>query len=142
MAAAIAAAVALASAMKPLLKPLGELEQDIMDIVWPHSSITVRAVFELLSRQRAIAYTTVMTTMDRLTKKGILKRTKLGKAYTYRPAQTEQALCLGTTQAMIDMLVRRYGDLAIAQFVDTVDQIDAKKFAELKRLVNAHRPRA
>lgn len=113
-----------------------------MDVVWQRGRVTVRAVFVELAKQRDIAYTTVMTTMDRLAKKGVLKCSKLGKAYEYQPVQTEQDLCLCTTRAMIDMLIRRYGDLAIAQFVDTVDHIDAKKFAELKRLVNAHRSRA
>ncbi|MBI4407608.1 MAG: BlaI/MecI/CopY family transcriptional regulator, partial [Candidatus Kerfeldbacteria bacterium] len=120
-------------------KPLGELEQNIMDVVWKKRSATVRCVFEQLVKQRIIAYTTVMTTMDRLSKKGILKRSKIGKAYAYQSVQTEADLSLSTTKAMIDMLVRRYGDLAIAQFVDTVDQINAEKFAELKRLVNEHR---
>lgn len=124
--------------MKRPLKPLGELEQDIMTVVWTQGCATVRCVFDALAQERDIAYTTVMTTMDRLSKKSILKRIKVGKAYEYRPIQTEAELCSSTTKAMIDMLVRRYGDLAIAQFVDTVDQIDPKKFAELKRLVNDH----
>lgn len=122
-----------------MLKPLGELEQDIMTVVWKERSATVRCVFEQLAKQRDIAYTTVMTTMDRLSKKGILKRSKVGKAFAYQSVQTEADLGLSTTKAMMDMLVRRYGDLAIAQFVDTVDQIDAAKFAALKRIVNAHR---
>jgi predicted transcriptional regulator len=125
--------------MKRTLKPLGELEQDIMTIVWSHHCATVRCVYDALVQQRDIAYTTVMTTMDRLSKKGILQRTKVGKAYEYRPMHSEAELCLSTTKSMIDMLVRRYGDLAIAQFVDTVEQIDPKKFADLKRLVNNHR---
>lgn len=125
--------------MKQSLRPLGDLEQDIMDSVWKLGAATVRDVFEQIQRRRTIAYTTVMTTMDRLEKKKILMRSKVGKAYRYSPVQSEEALCLGTTKAMMDMLVRRYGDLAIAQFVDTVDKIDAKKFAELKRLVNEHR---
>ena len=127
--------------MKQQLKPLGQLEQDIMNVVWQHGRITVRSVFEQLNVQRDIAYTTVMTTMDRLSKKGVLKRVKVGKAYEYQAVQSEADLCLCTTKSVIDMLVRRYGDLAIAQFVDTVDQIDAKKFAELKRLVNEHSSR-
>ena len=128
--------------MKRQFKPLGQLEQDIMNVVWQRGRVTVRAVFVELAKQRDIAYTTVMTTMDRLAKKDVLKCSKLGKAYEYQPVQTEQDLCLCTTRAMIDMLILRYGDLAIAQFVDTVDHIDAKKFTELKRLVNAHHSRA
>lgn len=125
--------------MKRTLKPLGELEQEIMSVIWTSQCATVRCVYDQLSKEREIAYTTVMTTMDRLSKKGILQRSKVGKAYEYKPIQSETELCMSTTKSMIDMLVRRYGDLAIAQFVDTVDQIDAKKFAELKRLVNEHR---
>ncbi|MFA6475104.1 MAG: BlaI/MecI/CopY family transcriptional regulator [Patescibacteria group bacterium] len=121
------------------LKPLGELEQHIMDVMWGNDFNTVRAVYESMQNHRDIAYTTVMTTMDRLTKKGVLQRVKVGKAYQYKTAQTETELCLHTTKVMIDMLVSRYGDLAIAQFVDTVDQIDPKKFAALKKIVNEHR---
>lgn len=121
-----------------MLKPLGTLEQLVMDVIWQQGCVTVRCVYVALSEQRDIAYTTVMTTMDRLTKKGLLERTKIGKAYEYQAIHSEQQLCTSTTQAMIDMLVTRYGDLAIAQFVDTVDRIDAKKFAALKKMVNDH----
>lgn len=124
--------------MKHTPKPLGQLEQLIMDIVWQHNCVTVRCVYVELYKQRQLAYTTVMTTMDRLTKKGILQRTKVGKAYEYSPRQTEQELCECTTQAIFDMLLRRYGDLAIAQFVDSVEKFDAKKFAALKRLVDEY----
>jgi predicted transcriptional regulator len=124
--------------MRLKTKPLGELEQLIMNIVWQHDCATVRCVYDALKQQRDLAYTTVMTTMDRLTKKGILKRTKVGKAYEYRASQTEAELCQCTNQAIFDMLIRRYGDVAIAQFVDTVDKIDPSKLEELKRLVDEH----
>lgn len=122
--------------MKFKPKPLGELEQLIMDIVWQEQCATVRCVYLALRQQRQIAYTTVMTTMDRLTKKGVLQRTKVGKAYEYRARQSEQELCQCTTQAIFDMLLQRYGNLAIAQFVDSVEKFDAKQFAALKRFVD------
>ncbi len=125
--------------MRLKTKPLGELEQIIMDIVWQHDCVTVRCVFDVLKQQRGIAYTTVMTTMDRLSKKNILKRSKVGKAYVYRASQSEAELCQCTTRAIFDMLIRRYGDVAIAQFVDSVDKIDSSKFEELKRLVDEHK---
>lgn len=119
-------------------KPLGELEQLIMDIVWQYDCVTVRCVFDALKQHRDIAYTTVMTTMDRLSKKDVLKRTKVGKAYEYTANQSEAELCQCTTQAIFDMLIRRYGDVAIAQFVNTVDKIDPAKLDQLKRLVDEH----
>src|ERR1700678_2626953 len=55
-----------------------------MDRVWEHGEpVTVRALFDELSAERTIAYTTVMSTMDNLHRKGWLDRVKDGKAYRY-----------------------------------------------------------
>lgn len=55
-----------------------------MDLVWARGTpVSVRELFEELKRQRVIAYTTVMSTMDNLHRKGWLARSKDGKAYRY-----------------------------------------------------------
>src|ERR1700691_2349328 len=60
-----------------------------MDRVWAHAApVTVRELFDALSEQRAIAYTTVMSTMDNLHRKGWLAREKDGKAYRYTAVAT------------------------------------------------------
>ena len=62
----------------------GDLEAVIMHRVWDHGApVTVRELFDELRRERVIAYTTVMTTMDNLHRKGWLTRVKEGKAYRY-----------------------------------------------------------
>jgi predicted transcriptional regulator len=62
----------------------GDLEAVIMHRVWDHGGpVTVRELFDELRRERVIAYTTVMTTMDNLHRKGWLTRVKEGKAYRY-----------------------------------------------------------
>jgi predicted transcriptional regulator len=62
----------------------GDLEAVIMHRVWEHGGpVTVRELFDELQRERVIAYTTVMTTMDNLHRKGWLARVKEGKAYRY-----------------------------------------------------------
>jgi predicted transcriptional regulator len=66
------------------MRGFGELEAVIMQRVWDHGRpVTVRELFDELVLQRAIAYTTVMTTMDNLHRKGWLAREKEGKAYRY-----------------------------------------------------------
>jgi predicted transcriptional regulator len=66
------------------VRGFGELETVIMDRVWEHGApVTVREIFGELRRERAIAYTTVMSTMDNLHRKGWLARDKDGKAYRY-----------------------------------------------------------
>ena len=66
------------------MRPFGDLEAVIMDRVWSRDSpVTVRDLFDELSAERTIAYTTVMSTMDNLHRKGWLDRVKEGKAYRY-----------------------------------------------------------
>ena len=70
---------------------LGDLEAAIMEVIWqqPASAwCSVRDVYETLRLERAIAYTTVMNTMTRLAKKGVLESTRRDTAYLYRPRQT------------------------------------------------------
>lgn len=73
------------------MRGFGDLEAVIMDRVWDHHApVTVREILEELQRDRAIAYTTVMTTMDNLHRKGWLTRVKDGKAYRYTPVATRE----------------------------------------------------
>jgi predicted transcriptional regulator len=66
------------------VRGFGDLEAVIMHLVWDHDNpVTVRELFDELREERAIAYTTVMSTMDNLHRKGWLDRVKEGKAYRY-----------------------------------------------------------
>lgn len=78
---------------------MGELEQAVMDILWNRSELlSVRDVHELLALDRDLAYTTVMTVLDRLAKKGLVVRNLDGRAWLYRPANSRAA------QIAIEML--------------------------------------
>jgi predicted transcriptional regulator len=66
------------------VRGFGDLEAEVMHRVWGHDGpVTVREIFEEMRKQRTIAYTTVMSTMDNLHRKGWLNRDKDGKAYRY-----------------------------------------------------------
>jgi len=66
------------------VRGFGDLEAVIMHRVWEHDGpVTVRDLFDELSAERTIAYTTVMSTMDNLHRKGWLDRVRDGKAYRY-----------------------------------------------------------
>jgi predicted transcriptional regulator len=74
-------------------KVLGDLEAEIMELVWErsvHQGTIVRDIFEILYERRRIAYTTVMNTMSRLAKKGLLRVEKKDQAYIYYPNFTQQ----------------------------------------------------
>ncbi|HSC28275.1 MAG TPA: BlaI/MecI/CopY family transcriptional regulator [Vicinamibacterales bacterium] len=65
-------------------------ELAIMKVVWKLDRATVRDVYETLRQKRPIAYTTVMTMMKILTEKGYLKKSRVERAYVYRPAKPRQ----------------------------------------------------
>jgi predicted transcriptional regulator len=67
------------------LLDLAPLELDCMNTLWPMGEGTVREIRERLAERRPRAYTTIMTIMDRLARKGVVERRKIGRAYTYRP---------------------------------------------------------
>jgi len=73
------------------VRGFGDLEAVIMDRVWERGEpVTVRELFDGLSAERAIAYTTVMSTMDNLHRKGWLDRVREGKAYRYTATATRE----------------------------------------------------
>jgi predicted transcriptional regulator len=73
------------------VRQFGELEAAVMDRLWAWGEpATVRDVVEDLRRERPLAYTTVMTVMDNLHRKGVLAREMEGRAYRYHPVQTRE----------------------------------------------------
>ncbi|GAA0565633.1 BlaI/MecI/CopY family transcriptional regulator [Paractinoplanes ferrugineus] len=95
---------------------LGDLEREIMARLWAAAEpLTVRQVHEALSRDRDLAYTTVMTVLDRLAKKGVVVQQKADRAYRYAPAQTREEM---TASVMLDALSATPDqDAALAYFV-------------------------
>lgn len=67
------------------LLDLAPLELDCMNTLWPMGAGTVREIRDRLFERRPRAYTTIMTIMDRLARKGVVERCKSGRAYVYRP---------------------------------------------------------
>jgi BlaI family transcriptional regulator, penicillinase repressor len=76
--------VASTSPRRSLLD-LAPLELDCMNTLWPIGEGTVREIRDRLAPRRPRAYTTIMTIMDRLARKGVVERRKSGRAYIYRP---------------------------------------------------------
>src|SRR5271154_1715256 len=77
---------------------LAPLELDCMNTLWPIGEGTVREIRDRLAARLPRAYTTIMTIMDRLARKGVVERAKSGRAYVYRPrlsAEEARAQALG-----------------------------------------------
>ena len=99
------------------MRTMGELESVIMDLMWSSgASATVREVLEQMDREPPLAYTTVMTVMDNLHRKGFLTRSKEGRAYRYEPASTRTEY----TAELMNELISGSGDRSttLLRFVD------------------------
>ncbi|GAA0455294.1 BlaI/MecI/CopY family transcriptional regulator [Actinoplanes hulinensis] len=93
-----------------------DLEREVMAKLWDaREPLTVRQVHDLLSRDRDLAYTTVMTVLDRLAKKGLVVQQRADRAYRYAPAQTREEMTAGVMLDALSATPDR--DAALAYFV-------------------------
>lgn len=123
---------------KGLRQILGDLETDIMELIWSKGSLTVRNVYEKISEDRDIAYTTVMTVMSRLSEKGILKKIKNGSAFLYEAEISKQEFTKSTVKKVMDSLLEDFTTSAVNQFLDHIED-DPKKIDELEKLIKEKR---
>ncbi|MGH9248624.1 MAG: BlaI/MecI/CopY family transcriptional regulator [Acidimicrobiales bacterium] len=112
-----------------MARRLGELESAVMKRLWAWDRPTsVREVFEDLHRHRSVAYTTVMTVMNNLHRKGVLTRETSGRAYIYRPARSRE-------EHVGDLLEDALGEssdrtAALLGFVERLSSDQIKKLRE------------
>lgn len=121
------------------LEQLGCLESQLMERIWARGEISVRDLHaELESR---LAYTTIMTTLDRLFKKGLLNRRKVGKAYLYAARLSENEYHERLTQHFFGMVMHddRNRNVVLSGFVDAVSGTDQQMLEKLEELVKAKR---
>lgn len=117
-------------------KHLGSLEAMIMRVLWERPDLSVREVVQALPKGRPRAYTTVMTVMNRLTEKGLLERYPAGRAYLYRPRLSESDFVERITRQMVRALISDFGEVAVAQFVGELKDLDPQQFERLRRLLS------
>jgi predicted transcriptional regulator len=125
---------------EPAPQPLGPLEIAVMEILWARGDSVVRDVVDRL--ERPLAYTTVMTTLDRLYKKGLLERRKFDRAFLYRPrlsrAEWEQKRAGDLVVGFLTS-TRPSRDLLISCLVEAVGQHDERLLDELEKKIQARR---
>lgn len=115
---------------------LGRLERKVLEETWRRREASVRDVF--ISFDKKIAYTTVMTTLDRLYKKRLLSRRKDGRAFVYSALVTREEFEQGIAEDVIDGLLGRGADgvePVLACIVDAVSEHDRELLDELDRLI-------
>ena len=114
-----------------------------MEVLWRSGPVPVRDVCARLKGSPALAYTTVMTTLDRLFKKGLLARHKEGLAFIYEPALSRDEYRRRIVEQTVTGLMSRSSDDApvLAAFVDAAADVDEENLKRLEELI-AERRRA
>ena len=118
-----------AAARDPVQTALGTLERDVMDVLWLCGDLAVRDVQSRLGRP--IAYTTVMTTLDRLFKKGLLERRQSGRAFLYSAALTRAQLQAQIAARVLDGILRAPDGEAMPVLSNLVDSVSAREGGDL-----------
>jgi len=120
---------------------LYELEAEVMDEVWRHRETTVKSVMEALNDKpgSSRAYTTYMTVMQRLDRKGLLSRTRKGRSDTYVPRLSRDDYDRTRARERVAGLISEYGDVALAHFAQQLATLDPDRLQELRELAARER---
>lgn len=120
---------------KKLSRPLGDLEIEIMKVLWQKEEATGKEVWEDVKTTRKAALTTVLTVIERLLKKGLIGKSKFEGPFVYRPLLRKEDF----TRDVSGKLLRDYMEISstslIASFVDTLAEIDPAGIERLTEFI-------
>jgi predicted transcriptional regulator len=120
----------------PTVSRLGEREREVLEVLWVHGSATVQQVADRLSAP--LAYTTVMTILDRLFKKGLVFRKKKDRAFVYSAAVTASTLEQDRTTDMVRQFFAgsiTSHDVLLSCLVDAVQHYDGELLSHLEEKI-------
>lgn len=116
-------------------KVLGHLEKDIMDVMWSGSELSGKDVFERLCRRRNIALTTVLTVLNRLVKKDLVRKEHSTEGYMFKAALTMDEFSKAISRDVLEGVIDLCSGPAVASFVDILAEKDPAELMRLERLV-------
>jgi len=124
---------------------LGDLERVVMEHLWESAEahadgVTVREVHARFEGDREIAYTTVMTVLDRLAKKGLVTRVRDGRAWRYLPADTREALTAQTMRRTLDDMDVTDRRAALLHFLDGATEQEIEDLRSALAEIDSRRP--
>lgn len=116
---------------------LGELERDVLDVLWTDGPLNPGAVHERVGAPRGISVNTVSSALKRLHEKGLLGREKVSHAYVYRAIVTRAEL----QRQLIDGIASQFGEESgaglLAAFVDLAEERGEETLRRLEQMIAA-----
>ena len=117
-----------------MVEALGELQLQVMEVVWRLGKATVADVHGELAVERKIAYTTVLTTMRALERRGMVTHETVGKAYLYRPAVSRDQYTDARVDRLVDNLFGGRQEKLLCRLLGA-DRISRTELARIRRIV-------
>lgn len=115
-------------------KTISPLEQKVMELIWKEQICTVREIHKRLHSGK-LAYTTVATILQRLYNKGLVDRKEQGRAYIFSPKLSKESYSKKMVKNFLNRFFGSFGDVAIASFAESVDQLPKEKREYLLKLL-------
>jgi len=117
-----------------MVEPLGELQLQVMDVVWTLGKATVADVHEALLPERSLAYTTVLTTMRALERRGMVDHETVGKAFLYRPTVSREQYTGDRVEKLVDDLFGGRQEKLLCHLLGA-ERISRNDLAHIRRIV-------
>lgn len=136
----------LTSSFKPhkagLGRVLGDIERLVMDILWSSGEVTGREVVEEIQKERPLAFTTILTVMDRLLKKGLIRRKKRGGVFVYEPSISRDEFVKQVSEEVLQGILDISASSATSSFVDILYKTSPEEMDRLSRLIEERKKAA
>lgn len=117
-----------------------DLELQVLSVLWEKGPLTVRQVLEALPDGKKRVYTTVLTIMQIMEKKGLLDHDRAGLAHVYRPKVTRQQIYRPLMRNLVKNFFGGRASTAMQYLLGEVP-IDPAELAEIRRLIDRHDPK-
>ena len=119
---------------KKSLDHFGKLQRSVIDVIWELGEASVREVWKRLCRNKELAYTTVLTAMQRLEKDGWLRHRTEGNKNIYMPTRTRAQAGIKSVHKLIERVFDGNSFLLFRQLMDE-DQLSNEELKELEKLI-------
>jgi predicted transcriptional regulator len=119
------------SSEQGLEKIIGRLERSILDILWENQGIPGREIHQRMLNERKLAYTTTLTILDRMVKKGSALRKKEGSLFLYYPSMKKEEFEQRVASTMIRGIYEMAPSPAISAFVEILSSMDESEINEI-----------
>jgi predicted transcriptional regulator len=123
----------------PVARELGQAQADIMNVFWRRETgATVPELHAEINKGRArkkepeLAYTTVLTFVQRLHARGLLERKPEGRGFRYTPTMSRDEVLATWSDELIDRLLADYGEVAVARLDDRMRSLDSERTQKLR----------